>query len=70
MTHIILFLFVAGKNTDLFDVAIQKATEYSITEGARTTCYQQDFVFENGHDYLFQYLFFHIKYFIPFGKFT
>ena len=37
MTHVILLLLVPRKDTDFFDVAVQKATEDGVTERAGTT---------------------------------
>ena len=37
MTHIVLFLFITGKNTDFFDIGIKKSFQYSITEGTCST---------------------------------
>ena len=50
VTHVILFLLVTRENTNFFDVAIEEATKYGVSETACTACNQQDFVFENGHN--------------------
>ena len=47
MTHVVLLLFIAAENTDLFDVGVEKTTKYGIAEGSCSACDQQDFVFED-----------------------
>ena len=34
--HLVLFLFVPAKNPDLFDIALEKATQHRIAEGPRS----------------------------------
>ena len=40
VAHIILLFLITTKDTNLFDVAIKKATKHSISKTACTTCYQ------------------------------
>ena len=39
MTHIVLLLLIAGKNTDLADVSMEESVKYRVTETSCSTSY-------------------------------
>ena len=56
MTHIILFLLIAGEDADLTDIGTKEAIKNGVSETARSACYQQDFVFKDTHNLYLRFL--------------
>ena len=47
VTHVVLFLFVARKDADLLDVAVEEAPQYRVPETAGPAGDEEGFVFEH-----------------------
>ena len=50
MAHIVLLLFISGKDTNFLNIRIQETVEYGITERTSTTSNHQSFVSKDTHN--------------------
>ena len=46
VTHIILFLLIAGEDADLANVGLEETVENCVAKTACASCNEEDFVFE------------------------
>ena len=55
MPHVVLLLFVAGKDADLLDICLEETLEDGVAEGTGPSGDHQGLVFEKGHSILVQF---------------